>query len=83
MDPSRAPPGSGTNLNTFNTAPDDSSPAHHTRFHPRYLTVKSRHPPDFTVKSRTLAAPPRPAGRGAERPACVLCEELLHVSSLK
>eukprot|EP00966_Prymnesium_polylepis_P305375 7056688-Prymnesium_polylepis.1 len=29
MDPSRAPPGSGTNLNTFNTTPDDSSPAHH------------------------------------------------------
>eukprot|EP00966_Prymnesium_polylepis_P131358 3038468-Prymnesium_polylepis.1 len=29
MDPSRAPPGSGTNLNSLNSTPDDSSPAHH------------------------------------------------------
>ena len=30
MEPSSAPPGSGTNLNSCNSTPDDSSPAHHT-----------------------------------------------------
>eukprot|EP00966_Prymnesium_polylepis_P069331 1611509-Prymnesium_polylepis.1 len=30
MEPSSAPPGSGTNHNSCNSTPDDSSPAHHT-----------------------------------------------------
>eukprot|EP00966_Prymnesium_polylepis_P194982 4519805-Prymnesium_polylepis.1 len=67
MDPSRAPPGSGTNLNsTFNSTPDDSSPAHHTTTDAPFCTsaTRPRQPP-----APPWPAPPRPRARpSATRP---------------